>query len=441
MAKQTQRLSAAKVQRLTHSGTQTKNGKPSSEYHLDGDGLYLQVNPSGSKSWIYRYTLRGTSREMGLGSFPASSLAMASEDAAEQRQLVKKGIDAIQHRDEQAAKHAAKDASTLTFSDCAKRYIEAHRKAWKNAKHASQWTNTLEAYAFPVMGKLPARLITIGDVERVLESIWKTKTETATRVRSRIANVVDWARVKGYREGENPARWSGNLDKVFPKRRKVKRVVHHPAMRYAEVAAFVAQLRSMSGAAPRALEFTILTAVRTNEVRGARWVEFDLKNGLWTIPGERMKMEKEHRVPLSPRAIAIVEAQPRDSAFVFPGLHENSLLNVLERMGRDDVTVHGFRSTFRVWGAEQTHYLRDMLEFALAQQIGDAVEAAYNRTDTLQKRRQLMMDWASFCEGLEAPTGIELPEDHPARIAYEQALREMAQPATNVVQFKTHSAR
>ncbi len=280
------------------------------------------------------------------------------------------------------------------------------------------------------------------DVRRVLDPIWKTKTETASRVRSRIENILDWAKAHGYREGENPAKWRGNLDKVFPKRSKVQRVVHHAAMKYAEIAAFIRALHSMSGAAPRALEFAILTAARSGEVRGARWEEFDLERGLWTIPAERMKMAKEHRVPLSPRAVEIIEAQPRESAFVFSGVPYERAPQRAGAQGRDDVTVHGFRSTFRVWSAEQTAYPRDMLEFALAHKVGDAVEAAYNRTDMLERRRQLMIDWASFCEGVAAPARIELPEDHPARIAYERALREMAQarPAAKVVRLKTHSA-
>jgi integrase len=442
MARHTHRLSVAKVERLKHSGALSNKGNLKSEYHCDGDGLYLQVSPTGSKSWIFRFTLRGQSREMGLGSFPTHSLAMAREDAAGQRQLVKKGIDPIGHRDEEGAKNAAGNAATLTFDECARRYIKDHRDGW-SAKHAEQWTSSMETYASPIIGRIPVRLITMRDVRRVLDPIWKTKTETASRVRSRIENILDWAKAHGYREGENPAKWRGNLDKVFPKRSKVQRVVHHAAMKYAEMPGFVRELRSTSGAAHRALEFAILTAARSGEVRGARWDEFDLEDGLWTIPAERMKMGKGHRVPLSVRAIEIVQAQPHDGALVFSGVSQNALLNVLERMGRDDVTVHGFRSTFRVWGAEQTAYPRDLLEFALAHKVGDAVEAAYNRTDMLERRRQLMTDWASFCEGVEAPARIELPEDHPARIAYEKALREMGQarPAANVVRLKSHSAR
>ena len=339
---------------------------------------------------------------------------------------MQRGIDPIGHRDEEAAKNAARNAATLTFDECAKRYIKDHRDGWRNAKHAEQWTSSMETYASPLIGKLPVRLITMRDVRRVLDPIWKTKTETASRVRSRIENILDWAKAHGYREGENPAKWRGNLDKVFPKRSKVQRVVHHAAMKYAEIAAFIRQLRGMSGVAPQALEFAILSAARSGEVRGARWDEFDLEDGLWTIPAERMKGGKEHRVPLSPRAVEIIEAQPRDGTLVFSGVPQNALLNVLERAGRDDVTVHGFRAAFRIWGAEQTAYPRDLLEFALAHKIADAVEAAYNRTDMLEKRRQLMIDWASFCEGVEAPARNELPEDHPARIAYEKALRETA---------------
>ena len=303
------------------------------------------------------------------------------------------------------------DARALTFEQCATAYIEAHRDGWKNLKHASQWQNTLKQYAYPVFGPLPVRSIDTGLVLKVIEPIWKTKTETASRVRGRIENILDWATVRGYRQGENPARWRGHLDKTLPKRSKVQKVNHHPAMPYESIGPFMKALRSRSDLSASALEFIILTAARTGEVLGAIWSEFDLNNGIWTIPAERMKADAEHRVPLSDAALSIVMQLTRieGNDFIFPGgkpgrpLSNMACLKLLERMGNNDITVHGFRSTFRDWAAEQTAFPREVAERALAHTLSDKTEAAYQRRDLFDKRRQLMAAWSEFVGAKHGP--------------------------------------
>jgi integrase len=299
----------------------------------------------------------------------------------------------------------------MTFKQCATAYIDAHRLGWKNEKHAAQWASTLEAYANPIFGDLPVQAIDTGLVMKALEPIWRTKTETASRLRGRIEAVLDWATVREFRRGDNPARRRGHLDKLLPQRAKVQKVRHHPALPYAEIGAFMASLRSQEGCAARALEFLILTAGRTGEVIGALWSEIDLAEGVWIVPASRMKAGKEHRVPLSAPAIKVIREQQaaaelvegRLNGFVFPGgrpgkgLSNMALLKLLERMKRDDLTAHGFRSTFRDWAAEQTHFPRDVAEMALAHTISDKVEAAYRRGDLFEKRRLLMEAWATYC--------------------------------------------
>jgi integrase len=294
----------------------------------------------------------------------------------------------------------------MTFREGAETYIAAHKAGWKNPKHAAQWPATLATYVYPVFGDLPVQAIDTGLVMKALEPIWTAKPETATRVRGRIESVIDWATARGYRQGENPARWRGHLENLFPKKSKVRRVEHHPALPYDEIGAFTASLRGQGGIGARALEFLILTAARTGEVIGARWDEFDLAQKVWTVPAERMKAGKEHRVPLSAPALAIVEAmrETRESEFVFPGgkrgkpLSNMAMLKLLKRMGRDDLTAHGFRSSFRDWAAESTGFPSEVVEMALAHMVGDKVEAAYRRGDLFAKRRQLMEAWARYCE-------------------------------------------
>jgi len=375
-------------------------------YYPDGGGLYLQVSESGSKSWLFRFALNGKERQMGLGPFHTVTLADARAAAVECRKLLLAKIDPIEARKAKLAGEALNAARSITFNECATAYIKAHRAGWKNAKHADQWTNTIETYCGKVFGSLPVQGVDTALVLKALEPIWTAKPETASRLRGRIESVLDWATSRGYRTGENPARWRGHLENLLPTISKKRRVKHHPALAYDELGAFIASLRTQEGIAAKALEFTILTAARTGEVIGAKPEEFDLDAALWTIPVGRMKADKEHRVPLSPRAVAIVremlEAHKGD--YVFPGgkegkpLSNMAMLALLERMGRDDLTVHGFRSTFRDWASERTNYPREVCEMALAHTVGDQVEAAYRRGDLFEKRANLMKDWARFCD-------------------------------------------
>jgi integrase len=373
--------------------------------HPDGGGLYLQITKAGVRSWLFRFMLNGKARAMGLGPFPDISLSEARASALECRRLRREGIDPIEAQ--KARKAAAKldAAKALTFRQCADAYISSHKAGWRNAKHRAQWPSTLEAYAYPEFGNLPVQQVNTGLVMQVLEPIWTSKPETASRVRGRIEAVLDWAAARGYRQGDNSARWRGHLENLLPKRAKVRKVRHHPALPYADLPAFMADLRSREGVAAKALEFTILTAARTSEVVGARPGELDRDVKTWTVPEGRIKGEKEHRVPLSAPAGAIAKEMLKleRSEFLFPGgkakkpLSENAMLALLERMGRDDITVHGFRSTFRDWAAEMTNYPREVAEMALAHVVEDKVEGAYRRGDLFEKRRRLMEAWASYC--------------------------------------------
>jgi integrase len=378
----------------------------------DGGGLYLRVTGRGTKSWFYRFMLDGKARWMGLGPVHTIGLSEARGKATDCRRLRLEGIDPIEARKSARSKARLEAANAITFSDAATRYIKSHRAGWRNAKHAAQWSATLETYAYPVVGALPVQAIDTALVLRVLEPIWTTKTETASRLRGRIEAILDWTRVQGYREGDNPARWRGHLAKLLPARAKVRKVTHHAALRYAEIGTFMAALRGRQGVAARALEFTILTSARTGEVLGARWGEIDVTEGLWTIPAERTKPEREHRVPLSNRASAIIkemqslqaaDEQYDGTALVFPDarrgtpLANDAMLRVLALMGRDDLTVHGLRSTFRDWAAERTNFPREAAEMALAHAVGDATELAYRRGDLFEKRKRLMEAWATYC--------------------------------------------
>jgi integrase len=391
------KLTAFKVASITRAA---KTG-----YTGDGGGLYLQISRYGTPSWVFRYRVNGRLREAGLGSIDTWSLAEARDRAREFRQQRGTGKDPIEVRKAERAKEKLETARTMTFRQCAEAYIKAHAEGWKNEKHAAQWPATLGSYAFPVFGDLPVAAVDTALVTKVIEPIWSTKTETASRVRGRIESVLDWATARGHRQGENPARWRGHLENLFPARSKVRRVEHHAALPYVEIGAFMADVRQQEGFAARTLEFAILTAARTGEVIGARWEEFDLAERFWAIPAERMKAGKEHRVPLSDAALAIVEkmAEVRQGDFVFPGgktgrpLSNMSMLVLLRQMGRGDLTVHGFRSSFRDWAAERTNFPAEVAEMALAHTVGDKVEAAYRRGDLFQKRRQLAEAWARFC--------------------------------------------
>jgi integrase len=403
MARSFNRLSAVAVRGLTRKG-----------YYHDGGGLYLQVTAKGAKSWIFKYMLDGRAREMGLGPEHAVSLADARKRATECRRLCADGVDPIETRRAEHDRKKLEAAKAVTFDACAAAYIEAHESRWRNAKHRDQWRNTLSTYASPVFGSLPVQAVDVGLVTRALEPIWQTKPETASRLRGRIEQILDWATVRGYRQGDNPARWRGHLDKLLPARSKIREVEHHAALPYDEIADFLAALRSQEGIAARALEFLILTAARTGEVIEARWDEIDLDEKIWVVPAARMKAGREHRVPLSPMAVAIVEQMKecRESEFAFPGgkrgkpLSNMAMLKALGRMGRHDLTAHGFRSTFRDWAAERTNFPREVAEAALAHTIGDKVEAAYRRGDLFRKRRQLMEAWARFCAVPKTPAEI-----------------------------------
>jgi integrase len=375
-------------------------------------GLYLCVSPSGSRSWIARVNVDGKRREMGLGSFPDISLSIAREKARAARSDTIMGIDPVANRKEARSARQALKATQKTFADCAKAYIEAHSDSWRNAKHRAQWPSTFETYVYPTMGTVMVGEVTQAHVMAVLLPIWKTKTQTATRLRGRIEQVLAWATAAGFRQGENCARWTGLLDQLLPAPGKVSKPKHHPAVRVDDMPAFIKALRQHDGLSPKALEFAVLTAARSGEVRGATWAEIDLEAAVWTVPAERMKAGKEHRVPLNTQAIKLLEGMPRieGTELVFPAprggqLSDMALTALMRRMNfRDDAgrvcVPHGFRSSFRDWVFERTDYPRDLAEAALAHALENKVEAAYRRGDALERRRAMMQAWANYCEGV-----------------------------------------
>jgi integrase len=367
--------------------------------HGDGGNLWLQVTETGARTWLFRFRHAGKARAMGLGPLHTVSLAEARTKARECRRSLLEGIDPLEARRAARAEERLAAATALTFRECAERYIATHRAGWKNPKHAAQWVATLATYVYPVFGTLPVEAVDVGLVMRAIEPIWAAKPETAGRVRGRIEAVIDWATARGYRTGENPARWKGHLENLLPRRAKVAAVKHHAALPYAALPNFMAELRAREGVAARALEFAILTAGRTGEVLGAKWSEIDLEGRLWVVPAGRMKAEREWRVPLSEPAAAILRGLPRGRGDQVFGLSNMALLMLLRRMGRSDLTVHGFRSTFSDWCAEQTNTPSEVREMALAHVVGDKVEAAYRRGDLFEKRRQLAEAWARFCDG------------------------------------------
>jgi integrase len=406
-----------RMTRTLHRLTATRvAGRLKPGYYGDGGNLYFRVAEGGTKGWIFRFKMYGRTRDAGLGAYPAISLARARVRAFEYRALVADGVDPIDQRNAQQAAARVENAKTITFDDCAKAYITAHADGWRSAKHLQQWRNTLDAYAAPVLGRLPIRAIDTGLIMRVLEPMWASKPETASRLRGRIESVLSWATVRGYRIGENPARWRGHLDSLLPAKSKVRKVEHHAALPYVDVGRFMHDLRQQAGLGARALEFLILTATRAGEVLNATWDEFDLETSTWSIPAGRMKGGREHRVPLSDAAMAVLKAaqELRQSDYVFPGakaarpLSLMSLKTTLERTGQN-VTSHGFRSTFRDWAAEQTSYANHVVEMALAHAVPNAVEAAYRRGDLFDKRRRLMDDWAQFCATPVATSGRVVP--------------------------------
>jgi integrase len=400
MGRQINRLTALRVEKLRKPGL-----------YPDGNGVYLQVtlgtDAQPRKSWLFRFRMQGRrERRMGLGAFPAVSLQQARDKASYARRLCQDGIDPVEARKAERAAGALAHSRNMTFDQCAKAYITAHRAGWRNVKHAAQWTTTLTTYASPVFGTLPVQAIDVGLVIKALErdDLWSTRPETASRVRGRIEAVLDWAKARGYRNGENPARWRSHLDHLLPARSKVRKVKHHAALNYRELGTFMAALRERETLAARALEFAILTAGRTNEVIPARWDEIDVGAKVWTVPAGRMKAGREHRVPLTDAALRILKRmqEVRQNEHVFPGergaaLSSTACLRLLRRMGHADLTVHGFRSTFRTWAAERTSQAREIAEAALAHVVGDATEQAYQRGDMFEKRRKLMDAWAAYC--------------------------------------------
>ena len=404
MARQQQRLSALQVAKLTKPGL-----------YGDGGGLTLQITTTGAKSWLFRYMVAGKPFGMGLGATHTVSLAEARQKALAARKLLIDGVNPLTAKKQNQIAAALASAKMMTFDQCAEAYILAHKAGWKNAKHAGQWTNTIKTYASPVFGHLPVAEIDTGLVVKCLAPIWESKTETASRVRGRIESVLGWATTSGYRNGENPARWKGHLENLLATISKSSRTKNHPSLPWPRIGAFMSALRAREGVSARAVEFAILTACRSGEVRGARWAEFDTTSKLWTIPAERMKAKREHHVPLSDLALALLESMPKDGGVdvVFAGtkgqpLSDMSLTAVIRRMDGDDkpiwadangesITVHGFRSTFRMWAAETTNYPREVAEHALAHQLPDAVERAYQRGSQFAKRASLMTEWAVYC--------------------------------------------
>lgn len=392
MPKKAKELTATEVRRLTKPGFYPVGGVA---------GLALNVTPSGSRSWILRAQVGIRRRDIGLGGFPDVTLALARERARETREQIKQGIDPVDRRKEARMQLIAKQ-ERLTFEQAACAYLETKEHEWKNPKHRLQWYSTLETYAYPKIGSRPVAEIDLSDVLSVLQPIWNSKTETANRLRGRIESVLDWATVAKHRTADNPARWKGYLDKVLASPKKISKVKHLKALPWQEIGAFVTDLQTREGMGARAVEFLILTAARSGEVRGATWDEIDLDAKTWTIPGERMKAGKDHTVPLAPAAIKLLKSMGRfkDCDLLFPSsrnkpLSDMTLTTVLRRM-EIDATVHGFRSTFRDWASESTNYARDVCEMALAHKIPDKVEASYRRGELLAKRSRLMNDWAKY---------------------------------------------
>jgi integrase len=386
-------------------------------WHADGGNLYLFVR-GASRTWVFRYTApNGQRRNMGLGSLNDVGLSRARDLAKQHKSALKdpaNPIDPIDVAFTAKQMRRVETAKQMTFKQCARAFIESKKYEWKNAKHVQQWENTLVAYAYPTFGDLSVSDIDTGLVTKCLVDIWTSKTETATRVRGRIESVLDWAKVNEYRTGENPARWRGHLDKILPTPAKVSRVKHHPALPHREIGKFMIDLRLREGQGARALELTILTAARSGEIRGAQWSEINFAERLWIVPADRMKAGKEHRIPLSDAALKILQQLPRaqHSDLIFPSensgkpISDMTISAVLKRMEVTGVTVHGFRSTFRDWCSDCTNYSNELAEMALAHTIKNSTEAAYRRSDVLERRRSMMKDWADYCGRVQLQANV-----------------------------------
>ncbi len=405
MLRQTRKLSALEVARIKGIGK-----------HPLGEGLYLQVSKSGSKSWLFRYSIAKKSTWMGLGSCGVVSLAEVRAKTLSLRKTLSDGVNPLAQKNQIEQAKRLDAAKLITFDECAMQYIASHKDGWKNKKHISQWENTLSTYVSPVFGSVSVQDVDTSLVMRVLEPLWNTKNETADRIRGRIERIIGWATVKKYRTGDNPALWRGHLDNLLAKREKVRKVKHYNALPFKDLSDFMVSLRKINSVASLALEFTILTATRTSEALNARWEEFNLEDRYWLIPANRMKAGEEHKVPLSDRAIEILRALEARAfnEFVFTGkkkskpLSNMAMLQVIRRLSHD-VTTHGFRSTFRDWAAESTYFANEVVEKALAHTISNKVEAAYRRGDLFDKRRKLMNAWAQHCESKEGHKVLPLP--------------------------------
>ncbi len=398
MPKQAPELSPMAVKRLDKPGLHAVGGVP---------GLFLRIASGGSRQWILRATVGRKRRDIGLGGYPGVTLAQARENAREAREKIRQGIDPSEERKAARAALMAAQAKALTFDEAARRCHDSKAPEFRNDKHGKDWISSLERYASPVIGDLPVTDVELPHVLEILEPIWQSKTETATRVRQRIESVLTWATVRGYRSGENPARWEGNLKEVLPNPTKVAKVTHHRALPWNEMGQFMADLRQREGMAARALEFLVLTAARSGEVRLATWDEIDLDAGIWTVPAERIKAGRQHRVPLSDDAMAVLKGLPRieGSSYIFPAarggpLSDMALSALCKRMGVD-ATPHGFRSTLKDWARNRTAYPDEVSELALAHVNSDATRAAYARDELLPQRKRLMADWAKFCATIE----------------------------------------
>lgn len=395
MAKIHQRLTALGVGKVKKPG-----------YHADGDGLYLQVTTAAARSWIFRFALAGRRREMGLGPWPAVSLAAARQAAADARGLLKAGRDPIVAREAERARQRLEEARGVTFKKAAEQFLDDHEVTWRNPKHRQQWRNTLDTYAYPTIGSLWVGAVGMPEVTRILDPIWKIKPETASRLRGRIERILDWARARGLRTGENPARWRGHLDAVYPTTGKVRKVKHHAALTIDAMPGVYARLCELPGIAPLAVRFTILTAVRASETTGAGLAEIDASGAMWDIPAERMKMDKPHRIPLSKEALAVLalvaEHRADGARRLFPGqragrpLSLSGMMKALRAAGAGQATTHGCRSTFKDWATERTSFPSEVSEMALAHAISDKTERAYRRGELLKKRAVMMEQWATF---------------------------------------------
>jgi integrase len=379
--------------------TLKKIAKLSAGRHHDRDGLYIKVAPSGSGSWLLRYERAGRERWLGLGPLRDFDLEEARARARKARQLLRDGVDPIEAKRREHAERILEAARAVTFRTAARQYFDTHQAKWSNPKYRGEFLTTMETYVFPTFGELPVQMIDTPLVIKVIEPIWLTKNKTAGAIRGRIESVLDWSSVRGLRTGDNPARWKGHLAEVLPPKNLIAKPVHHEAMPYADVPAFVAQLADRQGIGARALEFLVLTVSRTGEVVHAERSEIDFENRIWTIPAGRMKGRKEHRVPLANRAVEILRALPVEGDKIFIGSRKGNAMGkmVMPDLVGDDYTVHGFRSSFRDWAAESTAFSSEIIEAALAHVTGNATELAYKRTDLLEKRRKLMEAWAVFC--------------------------------------------